>query len=498
MKRLIDLSNEEARVHFLKGSSYFNGDLPRYISFEPILSEVASILNGGNYAQFKAASPNELSNVNYSFIANKDGKLAWRPYELIHPAIYVSMVNVICDKENWQFIKTRLGEFENGVVDCCSAPVMSVNHQTDVATQIKNWWQSVEQRSLTYSLEFSHLLHTDVTDCYGSLYTHSISWALHGLDEAKNGKGKNSLLGNKIDSHIQAGRYGQTNGISQGSVLMDFVAEIVLGYVDEQINLELMGSKDIRILRYRDDYRIFSNSDERAEAVLKIVSDKLRTVGMRLGLSKTFSCRNVVEGSIKPDKLAGIELQDLGNSNAKTIQKQLLRLHSFGQRFPNSGALRRLVGEFHTSVSKQTDAPDDLDVQVAIATDIAFVSPATFPAVAGILSHLISLAPSEEKVRLWTKVREKMARVPYNGYLEIWLQRVTQPKAVGIKFKSNEPICKIVNGESLQLWECSWISNDALKKALEVSKIVVADAGEVAEVVQPEEVELFKQNAWAY
>ena len=57
---------------------------------------------------------------------------------------------------------------------------------------------------------------------------------------------------------------------------------------------------------------------------------------------------------------------------------------------------------------------------------------------------------------------------------------------------------KIVNGESPQLWECSWISNDALKMALEVSKIVVADAGETAEVVQPEEVELFKQNAWAY
>lgn len=500
MKRLIDLSNEDARAHFLKGSSYFNGDLPRYISFEPILSEVASILNGGNYAQFKATSPNELSNVNYGFIANKDGKLSWRPHELIHPVIYVSMVNVICDKENWQFIKTRLGEFENGVVDCCSAPVMSVDHQTDVATQIKNWWQSVEQRSLTYSLEFSHLLHTDVTDCYGSLYTHSISWALHGLDEAKKGKGKNSLLGNKIDSHIQASRYGQTNGISQGSVLMDFVAEMVLGYVDEQINSELADSTDIRILRYRDDYRIFSNSDERAEAVLKIVSDKLRTVGMRLGVSKTFSCRNVVEGSIKPDKLAGIELQDLGNSNAKTLQKQLLRLHSFGQRYPNSGALRRLVSEFHTSVSKQIDAPDDLDVQVAIATDIAFVSPATFPAVAGILSHLISLAPSEEKILLWTKVRKKMARVPYNGYLEIWLQRVTQPKAVGIKFESDEAICKIVNGESPQLWESCWISNDALTlmKALEVSKIVVADAGEAAEVVQPEEVELFKYNAWAY
>jgi RNA-directed DNA polymerase len=55
MKRLIDLSNEDARIHFLKGSSYFNGDLPRYISFEPILGEVAAVLQGGNYTQFKSA-----------------------------------------------------------------------------------------------------------------------------------------------------------------------------------------------------------------------------------------------------------------------------------------------------------------------------------------------------------------------------------------------------------------------------------------------------------
>ena len=46
-----------------------------------------------------------------------------------------------------------------------------------------------------------------------------MSLFLHGLDEAKNNKGKNSLLGNKIDAHIQASRYGQTSGISQGCAL---------------------------------------------------------------------------------------------------------------------------------------------------------------------------------------------------------------------------------------------------------------------------------------
>ena len=499
MKKLVELSNEEARIHFLKGSSYFNGDMPGYISFEPILTDVAAVLNGGNYTAFKSTNPNDFSGVNYNFLANKDGKLAWRPLELIHPAIYISLVNVICDPDNWTNIKKRLSEFEGGAVDCCSAPVMSLDNLKDAATQIRSWWQRVEQQSLSYSLEFSHVLHTDVTDCYGSLYTHSISWAIHGLEEAKRNKGNNSLLGNKIDLHIQAGRYGQTNGISQGSVLMDFVAEIVLGFIDEQINSALGKPTDFRILRYRDDYRIFANSDDRVEEILKLVSEKLRLVGMRLGVSKTLLNRNVVEGSIKPDKLAGIDLQDLGDANAKTIQKQLLRLHSFGQRFPNSGALRRLVSEFHTNIiSKQTERPDDLEVQVAIATDIGFVSPATFPAVAGILSHLISLASTEEKSQLWMKVRKKIARVPYNGYLEIWLQRVIQPKAISLQFASNEPICKIVNGETPDLWENGWIASNDLKNALRVSKIIVGSASDTEEVVQPKEIELFKQNAWAY
>jgi RNA-directed DNA polymerase len=118
-------------------------------------------------------------------------------------------------------------DLKSGVIECCSSPVVSIDHQSDVATQVRSWWQRIEQRSLEYSLGFSHLLHTDVTDCYGSLYTHSISWAIHGLEEAKAKKGDTSLLGNKIDAHIQAGRYGQTNGIAQGSVLMDLVAEFV-------------------------------------------------------------------------------------------------------------------------------------------------------------------------------------------------------------------------------------------------------------------------------
>jgi hypothetical protein len=69
--------------------------------------------------------------------------------ELMHPSIYVSLVNVVCENDNWKTIQARLKQFENGIVDCCSAPVMSIDHQKDAAVQIKSWWQSVEQRSLS-------------------------------------------------------------------------------------------------------------------------------------------------------------------------------------------------------------------------------------------------------------------------------------------------------------------------------------------------------------
>jgi hypothetical protein len=498
MKRLIDVGPQVARQHFLKGSSYFHGDFPDYISFEPILRKVDELLKGKKLSDFQVQPPADFSDVNYNFTTNKDGRFSWRPYELIHPAIYVALVDVICTPRNWEELTSRFTYFENGAVESCGSPMMSVDDQSDIAAQVISWWQKVEQRSIINSLEFSHLIHTDVTDCYGSLYTHSIPWALHGMDEAKQKKRDKALVGNQIDFLIQSGRYGQTNGIPQGSVLMDFVAELVLGWVDSQLTEELGEAKDFRILRYRDDYRIFANSDVRAEEILKVVSDKLRSVGMKLGVAKTFVSSNVVEGAIKPDKLAGLDLQDLGTSNAKTLQKQLLRLHAFGQKFPNSGALRRLLSDFHANIVKQTDAPDDLEVQIAIATDIGLTSPKAFPAIAGILSHLISLAAEYDKEALWVQVRDKMRRVPYNGYLEIWLQRVTKPKSGNFRLDSPEPLCKVVNGEQISLWNNSWISSAELIKALGVGTIVLKDPKASSEVVPAEELALFKRNAWAY
>ena len=91
-----------------------------------------------------------------------------------------------------------------------------------------------------------------------------------------------------------------------------------------------------------------------------------------------------------------------------------------------------------------------------------------------------------------------MSTVPYNGYLEVWLQRVTKPNAVGIEYASKEPLCHVVNRDDVQIWENSWIDSGDLLDALDVKEIVVKEATDTPEVMMPEEVELFHKNAWQY
>lgn len=110
---------------------------------------------------------------------------------------------------------------------------------------------------------------TDITNCYGAIYTHSIAWAFMGKDVAKAKRQNLGLLGNIVDHFMQYMQYGQTNGIPQGSVLSDFIAEIVLAYADKEVSKRLgkEGITDYYIIRYRDDYRIFSNSKEDIERI---------------------------------------------------------------------------------------------------------------------------------------------------------------------------------------------------------------------------------------
>ncbi len=503
MKRILELSANEARDFLLKGKSYAGFDLPNYINFEDLITQVAAQIGNQNLTAIshsdpvtnRRLKPADYEEVNYKLLNNKDGKYAWRPFSLIHPALYVLLVKVITDATNWVALQARFAEFQaNEKIVCLSLPVVSETEQSDVAEQVSAWWHEVEQGSIALGLEYEYVAHSDISDCYGSIYTHSIAWAVHSKANAKQERRNQNLLGNKIDSLIQAMSNGQTNGIPQGSTLMDFTAEIVLGYADLMLSEKLgeIAIDEYKILRYRDDYRIFVNSPQDAEAILKALTEILIDLGLRLNTQKTLVSDNIVRDSVKPEK----RYWTTNGRMAKNIREHLQILHDFAEKFPNNGTLKKLLTEYYDRIKNLVGSPENVFAMANIVIDIAIKSPLTFPICSAILSKLISLLESnEEKIRVITSIQRKFDKIPNTGLLQLWLQRITLKAQVEAEY--TERLCQKVTDATVTIWESEWL-DPAIRAVIEAAPFFNQQIfDELGVVISADEVSLFVASSFS-
>jgi hypothetical protein len=128
------------------------------------------------------------------------------------------------------------------------------------------------------------VLKSDVNQCYHSLYTHAIPWALHGKSVAKANIGRNSLLGNRLDRSIRAGSDGQTMGLPVGPDTSLVAAEIVLTAVDNALCDRL---PNLRGFRYLDDYDLVFRTRAEAENALVTLETVLAEYELMVNASKT-------------------------------------------------------------------------------------------------------------------------------------------------------------------------------------------------------------------
>ncbi len=472
MKSILDLNNEEAKRLLLLRESYSNISLPDYFSFQNLLDSIDKILSGKQLSDFRDKNPRTFDNINYKLLSNKDGKYAWRPFQLINPAIYVSLVQTITSTDNWGTIKKRFEVFQsNEKIECHSLPALSeTKGKTNKTAQILNWWQKIEQKSLTLALEYKHVLHTDISDCYSSIYTHSIPWAIHTKEDAKKNR-KNSLLGNAIDNHLQDMSYGQTNGIPQGSVLMDFVAEIVLGYVDLLLT-EKLDSKNIseyKILRYRDDYRIFTNNSFEAEQITKVLSELLSNIGLKLNADKTIASDDIIKSSIKPDKRYWISNKIITGNK----QKWLIQLYLLSEKFPNSGTIDTQMREFLKVLEKSEKEDYNLETLISLVTEIALRNPRVVPTSIAILSIFLSkITDNSLKLQLAEKIKNKFKEVPNSSFIMIWFQRLNLK--INKTETYEEPLCQKVLDKEIEIWNINWL-NEKLKKVFDKNPIIESE-----------------------
>lgn len=495
-RNILEMSNQEAKVFLLKPESYSSIELPPYFCFAGLLKNVSRVLDRQDLSQLRNGNPRDYEDVNHLILNNKDGKYAWRPLQLIHPAIYVSLVNKLTLPDHWNMITQRLGQFSNlKKIKCLSLPVESSTKQKDKAVQIMQWWNEIEQKSIKLALEYEYVAHADITNCYGSIYTHSIAWAIHGKPQAKRERRNQNIIGNIIDSHIQDMSYGQTNGIPQGSVLMDLIAELVLGYADLELaeKIEQERITDYLILRYRDDYRVFVNNPQDAEKILKHLTEELIDLGLKLNANKTKPCNVVICEAIKPDKLSWMTKKNYD----QRLQRQLLIIHNHSIEYPNSGSVERALSDYYRRLVRRKTINDPMPL-ISIVVDIAFRSPRTYPICSAILSKLLKYIRGKNQQKdIVEKILKRFFQIPNTGHMDIWLQRISKPYDLDVKFR--EPLCQLVDGHDIPIWNNDWISSRMLKNALASKQIINKSlAKKIKPIIPIREVELFMHKEEYY
>lgn len=463
---VLDMDNITAEKFFLKGNSYCNLDIPEYFEFDSLLQDIKKKLNGKKLSDFNDANKKveNLDNVNYKIINNKDGKYAWRAFEIIHPALYVQLVKDITEKDNWDLITKRIKQLQkNNNIICCSIPFEEKEKPSKEGI-ILNWWEKFEQEAISLSLEYEYIACTDITNCYGSIYTHTISWALHTKKVAKNVIGEHSYIGNKIDKSLQLMHHNQTNGIPQGSVLMDFIAEIVLAYADNELTKELdkiPEVNDYKILRYRDDYKIFAHNDGTLCIILKKLSEVLLDLNFKLNTQKTFISNDIISNSIKSERVYTYQNFEFNKLSLEKIKKKPMQLQKYIMlirdmviKYPSSGSAVTILRDLYIDVIYKLDNNFfNVEQIISILVDIMIINPKSYSVCTVIISKLLFSLDSVKRLKYLTLIRRKFSTIANSDYLNIWLQRLTVGYDKTISY--NSKLCEKIYKNN-KIWNSTW------------------------------------------
>lgn len=144
------------------------------------------------------------------------------------------------------------------------------------------------------TLKFRYFLKLDIQNFFNSIYTHALTWAIVGnknLGKSYKDRQYKSTFAVQTDFIQQKSNNNETNGILIGPEFNRIIADIILTKIDVEVEKNLFEKniileKDYKIIRFVDDYFIFSNSTKILESIEEEISKNLVEYNLYLNYSK--------------------------------------------------------------------------------------------------------------------------------------------------------------------------------------------------------------------
>lgn len=196
-----------------------------------------------------------------------------RVLSIPHPKAYSDLV--FCIANNW------------GKMDYITAGennTLKMQKHSDGRMVIMNYENQIEKerREVEKSFGKHFVVETDIANCYPSIYSHAIAWALGGFDSAKRERNNQKKWYNQVDKSVRRTKRDETNGIAIGPATSNIIAEIILARVDQEIVRE-----NFTFTRFSDDYTAYCNTEQDSHEFIMRLSRELGHYGLKLGAKKT-------------------------------------------------------------------------------------------------------------------------------------------------------------------------------------------------------------------
>lgn len=242
-------------------------ELPPFFSTESFTPDIARELAKLEYRKGQFSGYDQVEYKLTRF--NSVGRLLSVPHPLPYAKLCLSL------HESW-------GNFEY----IASNPNSQIKPQTyeDGRVIIMNGYgNSVEKANhqLDGAFGMRYRVTTDITNCFPSIYSHAVPWALVGLETAK-AQRQGSAWFNQIDKHLRSCKRDETQGVAIGPATSNIIAEAILARIDEELR-----KADFRFIRYIDDYCCHCETEERAQEFVRTVEREGAKFKLQLNIKKT-------------------------------------------------------------------------------------------------------------------------------------------------------------------------------------------------------------------
>jgi hypothetical protein len=292
MPKVIKLTAENFIEQIVR-YGYFAEQIPKCFNSELLVNNLSNVLPhvicNGKVA--RDSKKNSTSPVTLSAYKND---ISRRVLSLPNPAAFLRTVKLM--KENWDVIK------EASDSPSSLSPITYLHKYCDEDIELLNSENIRETKKsksdfiegikncVRISLGHKYRLKVDISNCYNSIYTHSVAWAMCGKAEAKKYmrtkepamlKGCYELA-DYLDTFTRYQKNNETNGIVIGPFTSRIFSEIVLAELDR-----CFMKKGYCFRRYVDDYKFYFRSETQAQESLPQIERILNEYNLNLNQAKT-------------------------------------------------------------------------------------------------------------------------------------------------------------------------------------------------------------------